>query len=314
MILCCGEALIDMIPSRTFDGQTGFVPYPGGAVFNTAVALGRLGSDASLLTGLSNDIFGAQLRRFLAESHVDASFAVTTDRLTTLAFVSFSEGQASYSFFDENSAFRMLDIAEFPDLDSRIECLFFGGISLVSEPCAEAFASFLDREGDARLTMIDPNIRPDFIRDEARFRTRITRMMERCDIVKVSEDDLDWYFPDRRPIREKVRSVLTLGPSLVLATRGSSGAIAMSSAGAEVTMPAVETRVMDTVGAGDTFNAGFLSGLARMNRLARADIPDLSNAELKSAMGLANAAAAVTVSRAGANPPWESELELSGTP
>lgn len=308
MILCCGESLMDMIPSETADGQACFVPHPGGAVFNTAIALGRLGVDAGLLTGLSSDLFGAQLRQALEDSHVDTRFAVSTDRPTTLAFVALRDGQASYSFFDENSALRMLSAEEIPPLDPEIDCLFFGGISLASEPCADTFASLLAREAETRLAMLDPNIRPSFIADEGRFRSRLKRMMERCDIVKVSDEDLDWLVPRPLTIREKLQSILELGPSLVLATQGRAGAIGMSAAGSDVESSAVMVDVVDTVGAGDTFNAGFLAGLSRQNKLSRAGIGELTDAELESALGLGSAAAAVTVSRAGANPPWEREM------
>ena len=308
MILCCGESLIDMIPSATADGQSCFVPHPGGAVFNTAIALGRLGVDAGLLTGLSSDLFGVQLRQALDDSHVDTRHAVSTDRPTTLAFVALRDGQASYSFFDENSALRMLSNEEIPALDPDIGCLFFGGISLASEPCADTFASLLAREGETRLTMLDPNIRPSFIADEGRFRDRVKRMMELSDIVKISDEDLDWLVPRPLKFREKLESILELGPSLVVATQGSAGAIAMSSAGIDVETPAVKAEVVDTVGAGDTFNAGFLAGLSRQDKLSRAGIAELSDTELESALGLGSAAAAVTVSRAGANPPWEREL------
>ena len=310
MILCCGEALVDMIPSETPDGRSCFVPYPGGAVFNTAVALGRLGVETSLLTGLSTDLFGIQLRQSLSESKVDTTFAISTDRPTTLAFVTLNDGQASYCFFDENSAVRMLNSSEIPTLDPGIDCLFFGGISLASEPCAETLSGLLSREGDSRLTMLDPNIRPLFINDEERFRGRMEHMMGRCDIVKVSDEDLNWLLPDESlPVIEKLRSIIGLGPSLVLMTQGGSGTIALSSTGTKVVVPSVKTRVVDTVGAGDTFNAGFLAGLARMDKLSQTGVSELSDTELESAVTLGSAAAAVTVSRAGANPPWKSELE-----
>ncbi len=308
MILCCGEALIDMIPSETSEGHACFMPHPGGAVFNTAIALGRLGVASSLLTGLSNDLFGDQLRAALLESNVGTEFSVATGRPTTLAFVALNDGQASYSFFDENSAVRMLGDNEIPAIDPEIDCLFFGGISLASEPCANTFASLLERERKSRLTMIDPNIRPHFIRDADRFQARITRMIGGCDIVKLSDEDLEWLFPENLPIHDKALMTLSLGPSLVLVTRGGEGAFALSSSGIELTARAVRTQVVDTVGAGDTFNAGFLAGLSRGGNLSRDAVSEISDAELQSALELGSAAAAVTVSRAGANPPWESEI------
>ncbi|RMH45415.1 MAG: carbohydrate kinase, partial [Alphaproteobacteria bacterium] len=102
MLLCCGEALIDMLPGRTDAGEDAFVPHAGGAVFNTAIALGRLGASAAMVTGLSNDLFGQKLEASLAASGVDATLAVRSDRPTTLAFVTLKGGQASYTFYDEN--------------------------------------------------------------------------------------------------------------------------------------------------------------------------------------------------------------------
>lgn len=107
MILCCGEALIDMIPTPTTQGRDGFVRHSGGAVFNTAIAVGRLGVPVSLLSGVSNDMFGCQLVEGLAASGVDATHVTRVDRPTTLAFVKLADGHATYDFFDENSAGRM---------------------------------------------------------------------------------------------------------------------------------------------------------------------------------------------------------------
>ncbi|MEM1005847.1 MAG: PfkB family carbohydrate kinase, partial [Pseudomonadota bacterium] len=108
MILCCGEALIDMIAEATVSGASGFVPHSGGAVFNTAIALGRLGAPVGMLTGLSRDMFGTQLSDALRTSQVDAAHVINSDRPTTLAFVQLANGHASYSFVDENTAGRML--------------------------------------------------------------------------------------------------------------------------------------------------------------------------------------------------------------
>ena len=147
MILCCGEALIDMIPVSTVDGREGFVPHPGGSVFNTAIALGRLDASVGLLTGLSTDLFGQQLRTALEHSHVSTAHLIMSDRPTTLAFVKLVNGQASYQFYDENSAGRMLRPEEMPELPEKVSTLFFGGISLACEPCADAYAALLEKEG-----------------------------------------------------------------------------------------------------------------------------------------------------------------------
>ena len=144
MILCCGEALIDMIPAPTTTGGEGFVSHAGGAVFNTAIALARLEAPTALLTGLSTDMFGQMLDATLADNGVNRDLAIRSDRPTTLAFVKLVNGSAQYTFMDENSAGRMLRAEDMPKLGADIEALFFGGISLACEPGAEAYAALLD--------------------------------------------------------------------------------------------------------------------------------------------------------------------------
>ncbi len=130
MILSCGEALIDMLPRETVAGEAAFVPYAGGAVFNTAIALGRLGAPSGFFTGLSTDLFGQILDRTLAASGVDTTLCARSARPTTLAFVTLRDGQATYAFYDENTAGRLLSTADLPALPTGIDTLFFGGISL----------------------------------------------------------------------------------------------------------------------------------------------------------------------------------------
>lgn len=308
MILCCGEALIDMLPARTTDGADAFVPHPGGAVFNTAIALGRLGVRTGMLTGLSTDMFGIRLRAALDASHVDASLVVTSDRPTTLAFVQLTDGHAAYSFFDENSAGRMLTPEDMPRLPDEVSALYFGGISLAIEPGAEAYAALLEREAAARAVMLDPNIRPGFVRDIDRYRARLDRMIGLADIVKVSDEDLNWILPQPLSLHEKVEVLLDRGPALVILTRGSAGATGFLSGGAEVHVPARRVPVVDTVGAGDTFNAGVLARLSDLGLLRKDRLAALPPEALREALIHGGRVAAVTVSRAGANPPWAEEL------
>jgi len=308
MILCCGEALIDMIPAPTSGGQEGFVPHTGGAVFNTAIALGRLGIRTGLLTGLSSDMFGRQLTEALTASHVDASLSITSERPTTLAFVRLVDGHATYSFYDENSAGRMLTPEDMPAVPTDVIALFFGGISLACEPGADAYAALLAREAKGRAVMLDPNIRPGFIRDIDRYRARLGRMLAQTDIIKVSDEDLNWIEPAPLSMNDKVETLLKAGPAIVILTRGGEGATGILADGTEVHVPAATVDVSDTVGAGDTFNAGVLAKLSEMGRLRKADLHALSPEALEDAMMHGAKAAAVTVARAGANPPWAGEL------
>ncbi|QFT75124.1 carbohydrate kinase [Ruegeria sp. THAF33] len=308
MILCCGEALIDMISEPTASGALGFVPHTGGAVLNTAVAMGRLGVPVGMLTGLSSDMFGQQLIDALKASHVDTTHVITSDRPTTLAFVQLSDGHASYSFVDENTAGRMLLPEDMPDQLPAVSALYLGGISLACEPCADAYAALLDRHGSNRAVMLDPNIRPDFIKDQTRFRTRLNRMISRADIVKVSDEDLDWIIPGAESESAKASVLLQAGPSVVIVTRGSDGAHGYLADGSEVSVPVKPVEVVDTIGAGDTFNAGVLTELSRAGHLTKSGLRGLTVESLQAAMELGADVAAVTVSRAGAEPPWSHEL------
>lgn len=308
MILCCGEALIDMIPTPTDSGRDGFVPHSGGAVFNTSIALGRLGVQTGMLTGLSTDMFGRQLADALKASHVDTSHVITSDRPTTLAFVRLQDGHATYCFFDENTAGRMLSQNDLPGLSPEVSTLYFGGISLACEPGANTYAALLEREGKNRAVMIDPNIRPRFVQDIDVYRDRLDRMMAKADIVKVSDEDLNWILPAPLSLTEKVEVLLEKGPSVVILTRGGEGATGYLSDGTEVSVPAQRVDIVDTVGAGDTFNAGVLAKLYELGELQKSKLKILSADALREALAHGARVAAVTVSRAGANPPWADEM------
>ena len=301
MILCCGEALIDMLPRETAAGEATFAPHAGGSVFNTAVALGRLDAPVQFFSGLSSDLFGDVLRGQLAASHVDSSPAAISDRPTTLAFVTLSDGHASYAFYDENTAGRMLSDSDLPR--TQADALFFGGISLMVEPCGAAYEALMLREAPQRLTMIDPNIRPSFITDEAAYRARLTRMMGAADIIKTSDEDLEWIVGDTDANALRTRT----GAQVILLTRGGDGVSIVTDHGA-IDVPAEKAAVVDTVGAGDTFSAGFLAQLHKSGHLTKGGIKQATPADLRAAAAFGAKVAAITVSRAGANPPWTSEL------
>ena len=305
MIICCGEALIDMLPRTTTAGEDAFSPYAGGSVFNTALALGRLGLKTGFFTGLSSDMFGDILRQALDKSGVDHGYCATLDLHTTLAFVRLVNGQASYAFFDENTAGRMITEAHLPALGDDVEALHFGAISLIPDPCGATYESLMRREHGSRVISLDPNIRPGFITDAAKHRARIDRMIAMSDIVKMSDEDLEWFgMPD---METAARTWLGQGPSLVVFTRGARGAIGFSREHT-VEVDGVQVTVADTVGAGDTFNAGILASLKRDDLLSKQAMKTLSAEAIRNALRLGAKAAAVTVSRPGANPPWASEI------
>lgn len=307
MILSCGEALIDMLPRESTLGEAAFAPYAGGAVFNTAIALGRLGAASGFFSGLSTDMLGQILVETLEASKVDTGFAARSDRPTTVAFVKLVNGQATYAFYDEGTAGRMLAEADLPALPPEVNALFFGGISLVNDPAASTYEALQAREAPARVTMIDPNIRPGFIAGkEEVYRARIDRMIGRADIVKLSDEDLHWLMGEG-DVSALAREVLALGPKVVFITEGAAGARAVTATQNRF-VAATPVTVADTVGAGDTFNAGVLAALDEAGALTKAALAALPDAVLDAALSLGTRAAAITVSRAGANPPWRDEL------
>lgn len=306
MILCCGEALIDMLPGQSQGGKAAFVPHAGGSVFNTALALGRLGVPSGLWCGLSTDLFGQQLRAALSASQVDSSLCPISDRPTTLAFVSLVDGQARYAFYDENTAARMVTPEMLPELSTAVEALFFGGISLVADPCGSAHEALCLRESAQRPVMIDPNIRPAFIADEAAYRARLGRMLARADIVKVSEEDALWLVPAHSP-DGAAAEILAAGPRIVLVTKGAEGAVAFAP-GIRIALPAPRVVPVDTVGAGDAFNAGFLAALRAEDQLDKDRIAALPAPVLSRCLAQAIRIAALSTLREGADPPWHHEL------
>ena len=308
MILCCGEALIDMLPRTTTLGEDAYAPYAGGAIFNTAIALGRLGVPAAFFTGLSDDMMGDILRRTLAESGVDYSYCATLSRPTTVAFVKLVDGHATYAFYDEGTAGRMITEADLPALGEDCEALHFGAISLIPEPCGSTYEALLRREHEKRVISLDPNIRPGFIKDQDAHMGRIRRMAAMADIVKFSDEDLAWFGLEGDE-DALARHWLHHGAKLVVVTRGAQGAVGYT-ASQKVTVPSERVTVVDTVGAGDTFDAGVLAALKMQNLLTKQQVANLSEDQIAKVLALGAKAAAVTVSRAGANPPWAREIGL----
>ncbi|HVY18743.1 MAG TPA: carbohydrate kinase [Bauldia sp.] len=306
MIVSCGEALIDFLPRETAGGAPVFDPRPGGSPFNVAIAIGRLDASAGFLGGLSTDMFGDTLRGALAASRVDTSLAPTSDRPTTLAFVSVVNGNARYAFYDEGSAGRMLTGADLPALPASVAALHFGSFSLAAEPCGSTFEALMQREHSARVISLDVNVRPTLIPDRGAYLARLERLAAMADIVKLSEEDLAWLDPTTK-FESLARRWLAAGAKLVTLTKGAEGAVAISRSHT-VTTPGVPVKVADTVGAGDTFTGATLVRLFQRGLLDKRAIAALSERDVADALEFAARAASVTVSRPGADPPWAREL------
>lgn len=300
-VLVAGEALIDVVQRP--GGEP--VELPGGSCANVALALGRLGWEPRLATALGDDDRGDRLRAWLAASGVRVDAVVPpSGRTSTAAAVLDAAGTARYEF----------DLSwALPPLDAHpYDAVHIGSIAAVLEPGAEAVRDLVRRVRRRALVSFDPNARPAITPDATAARERVEELVALADVVKVSDEDLGWYVPGVEP-GDAAAAWSVLGPAVVVVTRGGAGATVVRAGGERFDVPGVPAEVADTIAAGDTFTAGLLDALL-VAGIHGADafrqITELGRDELVRAVRHAHAAAAITVSRPGADPPTRAELGL----
>jgi fructokinase len=303
VILVGGEALYDLV----VDGSDDLRGHPGGAAFNTARTIGRLRQPVAYLGRLSTDRFGTTLERMLAADGVRLDTVVRTEEPTTLALAEIDEtGSARYRFYERaTSAPGLTTEAALATLPPAVGILHVGTLGLTLEPMATALEAVVEELSGKALVAVDPNIRPWVIGDGESYRRRLRRVLGQSDVVKVSEEDLAWLEPQRTPT-EAARSLLDLGPQVVLLTRGGAGATAVTADG-EIPVAAPAVTVVDTIGAGDAFGGGFLAWW-RSQGLGRAELADTDL--VVEATRFATLVAARNCARPGASPPFLHELDL----
>ena len=301
MIVVCGEALIDMIENG--DGTQRATP--GGGPFNTARALARLGVPTAFLGRLSTDAFGRELAGLLAADGVSLQLATTGPEKTTIAVADVdSEGFAEYEFLVQGTSAPNLTADEVPEhLAWDVTAIHLGTLGLVLEPMADTLLGLVERDGDGRLVMVDPNVRVGLMPD-AEYRERLRRVIARSSIVKASDSDIDWLYAGMSKA-EVARRLLEEGVAIVVVTLGADGAFA-AHRDFEVTVRAPRVDVVDTIGAGDAFGAALLAWLYDHDAV-RPDLA-LDREQVADALRYACLAAAITCSRPGADPPWKREL------
>ena len=312
MLCVGGEALVDLVPApATGAGELGaLLPLRGGGPYNVAVTLGRLGAPVRFLSRLSTDTFGDALLERLRVSGVDTSLVQRGDEPTTLAVAGIGpDGSARYSFHVDGTADRLVvDPGELPG-DTTI--LSLGTLSLVLEPGATTYETVLRRHS-ARggLTVMDPNVRPDVIADPAAFRARFASWLPDIGMLKLSVEDAAWLAGGTDDVPGAVRDWLTKGPAVAIVTHGAEGILAFTAAGEVVEVPTVAAEVVDTIGAGDTVHGALLHWLHRQGIATASAVRDVDTGGWAEALAFAASAAAVTVSRAGAEPPYAAELRI----
>ncbi|MDX6690816.1 MAG: fructokinase [Solirubrobacteraceae bacterium] len=304
-ILVGGEALYDLVA----DAGGRVAGHAGGGPFNTARTIGRLRQPVAFLGRLSTDRLGRTLRRMLVDDGVGLQSVVPTSAPTTLALADVdAQGGAEYHFYEAGtSAPGLTAEAALRALPDEVAALHIGTLGLVLEPLATALEAVVAQLHSRTLVAVDPNCRPSVITDPAGYRERLRRLLERADLVKVSAEDLEWLDPGR-PAAQAARRLLDGGPAVVLLTCGAKGATVVMASG-EVDIAPRPATVVDTIGAGDAFNGGFLAWW-RSRDLGRAELGD---AELVvEAARFASVVAGRTVEQAGASPPRLEGTSSSG--
>jgi fructokinase len=308
MLLSCGEALIDFLPVAAADGGTAIRPFVGGSCYNVAVGMARLGAPTGFIGGISTDLFGGKIEQHAAQSGVDLRFATRSPHQTKLAFVSVPDGQPHYEFYDENTASRNWSYRPGAIAFAGIDALHLGSSALVDESSAShSRALIADARGVATVSF-DPNCRPSRMTDKARYIANLEGFVAASDIVRMSDADFDFLYGGI-DFEAKATSMLAGRSALVVITCGDRGALAWHTRAGTFEVAAPRTNVVDTVGAGDSFQAALLFALHALRRVERSALAQASRDELERALKFAAACAAVTCSRAGANPPRREEVE-----
>lgn len=307
MFLVCGEVLFDIFVSGQHNDGLSLDARPGGSPYNVAIGLARLGQPVEFLTGLGDDVLGRRLLPFMKREGVGLTHAVKSDRPTALSLVDLdAAGVPGYAFYPETPAYSTLRAADLPRLTDATRAIHIGSIATVLEPIGGALAHLAERECQGRLVSYDPNVRLSVVPDAGAWRRRLESLAGIVHLLKISAEDLDLLYPGR-PHDEAARAWLSQGVRLVVITRGSQGAAAWTRRH-HVALAGRSVAVVDTVGAGDSYHAALLAGLAEGGRLAAARLDALGEAALAGLLAFAAEAAAVTCTRRGADLPRRADL------
>jgi fructokinase len=300
-VVVAGEALVDLVLGP--EGE--LTAHSGGGPFNTARTIARLEQPVQFLGRLSSDRFGARMREELADDGVGLDAVVDTEEPTTLALAEVdAAGAARYRFYTEGTSApgltREQALGALPD---DVAMLHVGTLGLMLEPIASALGEAVERVAGRALVMVDPNIRPVLLGDRAGYRARLASILRHSHVIKVSEDDLEWFDRDAG-LAEASRGLLADGAAVALVTCGGEGALVVT-LDDEFMVPAPRVEVVDTIGAGDAFSGGFMASW-RMRGLGAEALSDRD--AVAEGARFACTVAALTCARAGASPPRLSEL------
>lgn len=309
MLLSCGDALIDFVPIKAADGRDAFMPVVGGSCLNVAVAMGRLDAPAGLAGGISTDLFGTMIAEHALRSNVDLRYVIRSSDETTLAFVRLLAGEPHYVFYDEATAARRWTYRARSIPFAVVDAIHVGSTTLISHAVStETLAMLAEARGSATISF-DPNCRPTLVHDKPDYIRRMEDFLARADIIRMSDADFEFLFRST-DYGAKAATLLESGATLVIVTRGERGVLAWHRHAGYIEVTAPQVDVVDTIGAGDTFQGALLVALREMQAIATQDLVGLDITKLRKALTFAVTCAAVTCSRAGADPPHRSDLRL----
>jgi len=311
MLMICGEALLDVFQGD--ETRTGMLldANVGGSPFNLAVGLARLGQPAAFFSAVSTGFAGERLMRTLIAEGVNTQAVARTDAPTTLSLIGLdAQGVPSYAFYGEGCADRLVSADDLKRVPAELTLVNLGSYATVVEPVASTQRALVERErargAAGALIAYDPNIRLNVEPDLARWRDQLDWMLPRTDLLKVSDEDLGLLLPGMA-IDAFAARALGAGVKLVVVTRGAQGAVGWNAQG-QVSMNPVPVQVVDTVGAGDTFQAALITWFAEHGQLTPPALKVLALEHLRDALRFAARAAAITCSRRGADMPRRAEL------
>jgi fructokinase len=310
MILTCGDALFDVFANPSSSTSSiALDARVGGSPLNVAVALSRLGQSTAFLAKVSTDPFGRRLLAHLESEGVDTDLTVRTSAPTTLAIVALDDkGVPTYSFYTGGTADRSLEAAELPArLPDAVRVVHIGSYSTALEPTASSLEALVTRERGRRFISYDPNIRPSIVPDPELWRRRVAALTAQAHLVKASVEDIQFLYPGA-DVDGVLADWLDRGAGIAVATMGEVGAMAVTKQGITARVSSRTVKVVDTVGAGDTFQAALLTWLAEHGRLSPDDLATLSADDLNALLAFAARAAAITCSRRGADMPRRNEI------
>lgn len=310
MIVVSGEALMDVYPGSESAAGMSLDARMGGSPYNVAVGLARMGQAVSFFGGVSSGAMGERLMRGLQNEGVNTDAVVRPHAPTTMSMVELdAEGVPTYAFHGRHGADRQVTVDALAKVPAA-QAYQFGSYAMVVEPIASTLRMLADREHQRSLVAYDPNVRLNVEPDLERWRQALIGMLPFTHVLKISAEDLDLMAPGLDPYKA-AREWLDDGVSLVVVTRGRDGALAWTPSH-HVVSHARQANVIDTVGAGDSFQAALLTALAERGALDPSSARKLTATSLSEIMSFASSAAAMTCSRRGADLPKRDEIVPMG--